>query len=148
MDRSLFLLWFSFTYTDVSLDKRRMGRTIHYSALPPTAIQEHWQSSRATTVQSLICTADQINGSCMKCNTGLKWVNHRSIQPQFVVHKTKGRISKRVTRKQNTLNFPKNEHFLPLISIDLDILIWWLKADKFKRQFKQHLQTKLIHIQN
>ena len=39
----------------------------------------------------------------MKCNTGLKWVNHRSIQPQFVVHKTKGRISKRVLQENKTL---------------------------------------------
>ena len=29
--------------------------------------------------------------------------------------KAKGRISKQVTRKQSTPNFPTNEHFLPLI---------------------------------
>ena len=66
MDHRFFLLWFSFIYAVVSLDKRRMGRTIQYSVLPLSTAQEHWQISRATTVEILICTGDQINGSYMK----------------------------------------------------------------------------------
>ena len=38
----------------------------------------------------------------------------RSKINSFVSNKAKGRISKRVLRKQSPSNFPKNQHFLPL----------------------------------
>ena len=40
----------------------------------------------------LSCYANQVTGFCMKCNTGLKWVNIRAIQSQCIITSSKSTV--------------------------------------------------------
>ena len=61
-----------------------------------------------TETSHLFCSADQMTGFYMECNTGLKWI--KGICKLFAIRQ-KCESQNGCSRK--TPIFPKNEHFLP-----------------------------------
>ena len=58
-------------------------------------------------------------------------------------NKANGRISKLVTRKQSTPNFPKNEHFLPRFEHFQKKLSWYWKC-LFQVDYRAEGKTIMI----